>query len=422
MTSPTPNAAARTDVEIPWTCPFCSLLCDGFTLAHSGTLELLGSDCPKAKDALAAHSAGATSATPMIDGRSASLDEALATAASMLAGASLPLFGGLATDVAGMRALYALASTHGAILDHVLGDTIMNSLRSLQDRGVFYTTLAEVRTRADLILCIGTTPGKGYPEFFRRITPSESRKRDIVFLGTGVDPSATESLDVAVEAVPLDGDLFLSLALLNALCTNHRLTRPAPAAIAGLASRLQRSRYAVIVWEPGTCGSQGALIGEAIHRLVGTLNAETRAASLALGGSQGAYTANQVVTWMSGLPLRTGLFRDRLRHEPTQFAAGRLLGERTVDLLLWVSSFDPASKPPSTDIPTIVIGHPDIANARPPGAAPRVFIPVSTPGIGSAGHLFRLDGGVVVPLVQVRDDGLPTVAAVARALVRPEGR
>jgi formylmethanofuran dehydrogenase subunit B len=40
-------------------------------------------------------------------------------------------------------------------------------------------------------------------------------------------------------------------------------------------------------------------------------------------------------------------------------------------------------------------------------------MPVSTPGIGSAGHLFRTDGGVVLPLVPVYEDSLPTVAHVA---------
>jgi formylmethanofuran dehydrogenase subunit B len=35
-----------------------------------------------------------------------------------------------------------------------------------------------------------------------------------------------------------------------------------------------------------------------------------------------------------------------------------------------------------------------------------VFIPVATPGLNGAGHLFRTDGLVVVPLVAARDDGL----------------
>ena len=45
-----------------------------------------------------------------------------------------------------------------------------------------------------------------------------------------------------------------------------------------------------------------------------------------------------------------------------------------------------------------------------------MFIPVSTPGLGSAGHLSRFDSVVVLPLRPLRADGLPTVADVARRL------
>ena len=46
----------------------------------------------------------------------------------------------------------------------------------------------------------------------------------------------------------------------------------------------------------------------------------------------------------------------------------------------------------------VVLGHPALAaRCRRSGAA-TVFIPVATPGIGSAGHLFRTDGTVLMPL------------------------
>ena len=40
----------------------------------------------------------------------------------------------------------------------------------------------------------------------------------------------------------------------------------------------------------------------------------------------------------------------------------------------------------------------------------------ATPGIGSAGHLFRTDGVVLMPLVPLQADALPSVAAVAAKL------
>ena len=63
-------------------------------------------------------------------------------------------------------------------------------------------------------------------------------------------------------------------------------------------------------------------------------------------------------------------------------------------------------------LPRIVLGHPACATTD----ANTVFIPVSTPGIGSAGHLFRTDGVVLMPLSAVQADGLPTVADVVGRL------
>jgi formylmethanofuran dehydrogenase subunit B len=63
-------------------------------------------------------------------------------------------------------------------------------------------------------------------------------------------------------------------------------------------------------------------------------------------------------------------------------------------------------------VPRIVLGHPAMRLPR----GDRVFIPVSTPGIGAGGHLFRTDGSVMLPLRRLYDDGLPSVSDVVRRL------
>jgi formylmethanofuran dehydrogenase subunit B len=158
------------------------------------------------------------------------------------------------------------------------------------------------------------------------------------------------------------------------------------------------------------------LIVEALNRVVATLNQRTRAALLPLGGSDGASTVNAVFTWLSGLPLRSRAAPSGLEHEPLRFDAARLLAERGVDALLWIASFGSEPAPPNVDLPRIVLGHPNFAAAVQGQGS--VFIPVSTPGIGSAGHLFRTDGSVLMPLRALRDDGLPTVAEVLRRMTQ----
>ena len=62
----------------------------------------------------------------------------------------------------------------------------------------------------------------------------------------------------------------------------------------------------------------------------------------------------------------------------------------------------------------IVLGHPRMRLSQ----EAEVFIPVSTPGIGSGGHLFRTDGSVLLPLRPLYDDGLPGVGEVVNRLTQ----
>jgi formylmethanofuran dehydrogenase subunit B len=376
----------------PWTCPFCPLLCDSFgvEVRTGGGLALTGSRCPRAAAAL--DRAGAP-ALPSVQGRPCDLDTAVASAAALLAASRQPLFGGLGTDVAGARALYALACRCGAICDAAQGHALMQAVRALQDRGGFATTLAELRGRADLVLCFGGLPVDGHPEFLNRAALAADDARLIV-----------------LEAGAQDGDLFDLAARLAAL-VQGRAAHDATPALVAVAERLQAARYAVLVYEPARLGRDGALVIEMLQRVVATLNRRTRAATLALGGGDGAATVNQVFTWLSGLPLRSRVGPHGLEHEPQAFDAARLCADAAVDLLLWVASFGTEAPPPAAAMPRIVLGHPSLA-----ADAAEVFIPVSTPGVGSDGHLFRADGVVLMPLHAARSDGLPTVAQVLQRL------
>ena len=376
-----------------WTCPFCPLACDHLGVrVGQGTeaLALQAGDCPRAARALASFPSAPPVPVAEVDGQAVPLHEAVDAAARLLGASRQPLFAGLGTDVAGARALYPLACATGAIVDAAGGDALMHGLRALQDRGQFTTTLAEVKERADLVVLLGGPPGD-------------------------VAPLAAERLGLAGKAVEvLGGDPFEAVAWLEAGITG-RLADRVPPAIAALAQRLRDAHYGVIVGTPALLPAQGALVVEAVHRIVDHLNRKTRAAALWLGGGNGAATSNQVFAWLSGLPVRSRVGPLGLEHEPSAFATDRLLAEGAVDLLLWVSAFDATAAPPATALPLVVLGHPAQAiAARRAGA---VFIGVTTPGIGRAGHVFRTDGTVLMPLHAARPDGLPSVDEVASRLV-----
>jgi len=400
----------------PWTCPFCPLLCDGFGVASdAGGWALVGSECSRARSGLSRFSSRPTPvAQPLVDGVACETDAAIAAAARLLGSSRQPLFGGLGTDVAGARALYPLACRTGAICDPAGGAALMHGLRAQQDRGAFTTTLAEVRTRADLIVCIGSLPTAHYPEFLRRCGVGAGGAAQVVVLQPTTVP-ATSPVVADVEVVRVDGDLF-DVAAMLAACVAGRAVSDATGAFGALAARLHAARYAVLAYDVAQLPAQGTLIIEAINRVVAALNQRTRAAALPLGGADGASTVNAVFTWLSGLPLRTRAAPSGLEHEPLRFDANRLLADRAVDALLWIASFGTEPAPPTLDLPRIVLGHPSFGAAV--QGAGTVFIPVSTPGIGSAGHLFRTDGVVLLPLFSVCDDGLPSVADVLGRIAR----
>ena len=407
-----------------WTCPFCPLACDHLRLCGGvgeAPLTLAGGECARASSALASFAAE-PAVQPELDGAPCSLDAAIAAAATWLHASRQPLFAGMGTDVAGARALYPLACASGAVCDG--GEALMQGLRALQDRGQFTTTLAEVRTRADVIVFIGGVPLDVAPLIGTRcgIGDSQVAQRHIVVVGPAAADAATLANwagqgGVAVESLPLSGDLFDTVSLLAAL-VNERLPDSASPTLAALAQRLRQARYAVLVGAPPRLPAQGGLIVEAVHNIVGTLNKTTRAAALWLGGGNGLATANQVFAWLSGLPLRSRAGPRGLEHEPLCFDGARLLAQGAVDSLLWLASFDAASLPPPNALPMIVLGHPAMASVcRRPGL-PTLFIPVATPGIGAAGHVFRTDGTVLMPLHAVVDQGLPTMAEVLLRITR----
>jgi formylmethanofuran dehydrogenase subunit B len=415
-----------------WTCPFCPLLCDDITtIVHGdGALDAPDVDCPRLTHALTWFG-GPGASQPAIDAQDTGLESALQRAADILKGASRPLFGGLATDVAGARALYPLAAGCGAILDHLHGDAMAAATAALQDRGAFFTTLSEVRARADLLIVFDCQPSLRYPRFYERVLGGTEHARDLIFVGCEVDPAADIVEDTRTHSILKDADPYDILAIWSALTEGRtaasiRDDNAIAHALTDLAGRVSAARYAVVVYEPAELpGPHAALLIEAVNRIVKAVNRTTRAGALALGGDDGALSVNQAVTWLSGLPLRTRVsmptrlaHEPPLDHDPQRYRTQRLLAAREIDALLWIASFQPEPLPPglADTVPAIVLGHPAMRSMLGARTATTVFIPVATPGVDSGGHLFRVDGSVVAPLSAARASGLPTVAAIAARL------
>lgn len=433
-----------------WTCPFCPLLCDDLTLAveADGTLTDPAGRCARLAESLERYRTDDAQCPASIDGRAVSHDEAFARAAEVLATARRPLFGGLATDVAGMRALYTLAAACGATLDHLHGVAMSTATRVMQDRGAFFTTLSEIRSRADLLIFFRCRPAEHYPRFYERALGGAAFARELVFVGGEADPAAKGLPKMLTQTMLPHLDPLDLVALWSALAEGRPAAalntlrsdgRAAVDVLAALVKRISAARYTVLVYEPAALpGTQPALIVEGLQRIVKAINRTTRAGALALAGDDGATTANQAVTWLSGLPLplrvprightaatdgRTGhdersAFELELEHDAHRLQTERLLTEGGADTLVWISTFAPTRWPDALPVrtPAIVIGHPALREAAAARGASTVFIPAATPAIDAPGHLFRLDGTVVAPLTAARGFALPTLAEIARGI------
>jgi formylmethanofuran dehydrogenase subunit B len=403
-----PAKKPASDVQIQkkdeWTCPFCPLLCDDIKLETNLTAP--HASCPKLTTSLAR-------AQPSIDTQPTDVTSALSDAAKILSQAKRPLFSGLATDISGARALYELAALHGATLDHLHGDALAANTRSMQDRGAFFTTLSEVRSRADLMIVFACTPSRNYPRFYERVLDTK-RQVDVVFVGCEADIACNQPS----ESILQDADAFDTLAHWSAhIEAGREIASPE---LIALSERIIKARYTVFVYEPASLPApHAALAIEALHRIVKAINRTVRAGALALTGDDGALTVNQTVTWLSGFPLRTRVaYGVPLDHDMHRYSTHALLHQKQADALLWVSSFAPEALPASLDedVPAIVLGHPRTQlDAR---NAPTVFIPVATPGLDHASHLFRVDTSVVAPLSAARDNTLPSVASIVNELIQ----
>ena len=441
------------------TCPFCGLLCDDLTVTRTGsTLKVDSKGCPRST---AGFQRPLPPAKPTVRGAEASLDEAVKAAAGLVRQAKLPLYGGMATDVAGQRAIMSIADRTCGVVDHALSEGQYRNLKVVQTSGWIMSTLTETRNRADLLLIVGTDVHKLHGRFFDRIVTPEhtmfdgvGTKRTIVFIGEDLDMSAATGPRVEeVISIPVAKDRIPEvLAAISARVRGFPVPAPeappapppakksglfsslipgggskssAPAAppheIAGIpfsaieavAEKCKKAHYGVMVWAPPALSMpQADLTVHLMTEIVRELNLTTRFAGLSLGGNEGAPSAASTCTWQTGYPLRVSFANGAPEYDSYRYNISRMLTDGEGDLLVWVASIGPDIGLPQTSLPTIVLGTPGVRLAQPP----TVFIPVGTPGLDHVGQMVRCDNVVSLPLKNLGRSQLPRAADVLAAI------
>jgi len=368
---------------------------------------------------------------PRIEGQPASLEDAVAAAAARLRAARMPVFSGFGTDVDGARAALSLADRCRAVVDQARAEGGLRNLLVLSDTGWVATTLAELKNRLEVLVVFGSDIEAEFPRFYERFVWNpetlfglDTSRREIVYIGRA--PSGRASLSPHGDrprVFPSAPEHYPAIAAaLNGLARGATLQTDSIGGIAAndlmaLVERMKRARYSVVTWAAGQLAyAHAELTVQQLCQAVVALNqsGETRSAVLPLGGQDGDRTASQVFAWQTGYPTRISFARGYPEYDPYHNASARLLADDEADLLLWVASINARQTPPQTRVPTIVVGRCGMSFEQ----EPEVFIPVGAPGIDHAGHMYRCDNVVSLPLRKLRDSGLPSAASVLAAIER----
>lgn len=396
-------------------CPFCGLVCDDLIVGEGG-VDTRG--CAKAAAGFARPSG---SGEHRIGGRAVSLEKAVAAAAEILSAARLPLVTGLSADLAGLRALLALADRAGAIVDRWRSSAQLGNVAVMQRTGGLTATFGEIANRADAVLLLGRDPTPEYPRLVERLL----RNRTALYRNAPpwvgyLGPAAGAPADTSPGAkILVDAPLLLeALGALAALIRGRRITGGAGGelpleALRELAQRLGVARYGAIVWDTAAFpAGDAALSVEMLVHILRMLNRETRCVGLPLGGSDNAQGAAQAMLWQTGWPMRVSFAAGTPEHDPWRLDAERLLAAGETDALLWVAVLS-LSPPPAATVPTIALVAPDVVLPK----ASAVEIRIGIPGIDHAGAVTRADGVITLPLAASRASPLPSVAAVSAAIL-----
>jgi formylmethanofuran dehydrogenase subunit B len=396
-------------------CPFCGLACDDLLIGPIG-VETRG--CAKAAAGFAAQN---LSREHRVGGERATLDQAIEVAAGILRGARLPLITGLSVDLAGAQALVALADRCGAVIDRWQADTQVDTQGVVQREGALTATFGEVANRADVVLIVGPDPARDYPRLYERLVANKTplyRNGPPAVIHIGPPGAAPSGLPLVAQ-VPVETSRLLdALRALSALIDGRRAAGgTAPdlplAPLGDLAGRLHDARYGAIIWDAANfAAGEGDLCTAMVLSILRSLNRKTRCVGLPLGGSGNSQGVAQVMLWQAGWPSRLCFAGGSPAHDPWRFQAERLLSSGEADALLWVSTLA-AAAPPVATVPTIAVVAPHTTLR----AAPAVEIRVGMSGLDHGGTILRADTVIAVPLSAARPSDLPSVAAVASALL-----
>ena len=414
------------------TCTFCGCVCDDMEL----TVE--GSHITKAKNAcvlgkawfLNHHVEDRPVAT--IEGKPATLEEAVERAARILAGARYPIVYGLSdTTCEAQRVAVAIADRIGGCVDTTTSVCHGPSGMAFQGVGEVTCSLGEVKNRADLVLFWGSNPAESHPRHWGRYStmpkglfvPNGRKDRTVVLVDVRKSKSAPAA-DIFLPIKPRKD--FEALWALRALVKGVALdasvgeeTGIPLEQLQDLAERMKKCKFGILFFGMGLSMTRGKHLNvEAALSLARDLNEFTRFYAKPMRGHGNVTGADNVVSWQTGYPFGVNLGRGYPRFNPGEFTTADTLARGEADAALIVASdpmanFSQPAREHLSRIPYVALDPKETPTVR--GAA--VAFTTATYGINTGGTVYRMDD-VPIPLRPAFDSPYPADEEVLRKIER----
>ncbi len=406
------------------TCTFCGCVCDDMEL----TVDLDEHRITKAKKACVLGRAWFYEHTledrpvVLIDGKEASLEEGIETAAQILVDAKFPITYGLSdSPCEAQRVAVDIMDTINGNIDTTTSVCHGPSGMAFQGVGESTATLGEIKNRADFVIYWGGNPAESHPRHFTKYAvtpkgmyiPNGKKDRTVVLVDVRKTPS-TPVADIFVQIKP--GKDFEVIWALRALVKGKKIseniekeTGVSRELLDDLVNRMKNAQYGVLFLGMGLTMTRGRHFNSgAIYSLAADLNEYTHFVAKPVRGHGNVTGADNVVSWQTGYPFGVNFNRGYPRFNPGEFTTSDVLARGETDAAMIIAS-DPASNFSKKaiehlkKIPVITLDAKETHTTK----ISKVRFAVATYGINTGGTVYRMDD-VPISLRPAFDSPFPT--------------
>ncbi len=413
-------------------CTFCGCVCDDIEL----TVDPSAKHITKANNACVLGKAWFLEhkvedfPIAMIDGKEASLQDAVEEAAQIFVNAKFPTIYGLSdTTCEAQKEAVAIADFLNGNIDTTTSVCHGPTGMAFQGVGESTASLGEIKNRADLVMYWGGNPAEAHPRHFERYavnakgmnTPNGKDDRHVVMVDIRPTPSSLIA-DTFLQVKP--GSDFELLWAMRAMVKGSALddsveerTGISKPVLEELIERMKSCQFGVIFFGMGLTMTRGRHFNAgALLELATDLNDFTHFVALPTRGHGNVTGADNVVSWQTGFPFGVNFNRGYPRFNPGEYTTSDLLGRGEADALCVIAS-DPASNFSAKaiehikSIPVITLDpKPTVTSSL-----ARVAFTTATYGINVPGTVYRMDN-VALSLRPAFDSPFPSDQMVLKAI------